>query len=275
MSTAASGLAATAPVRGPASLRTTNDFILQKLRDSGKLGGSILDLGAGSGYFTRLLSAERSTLGLKAGEGISACDISGGRFAAEGVQLNLCDVNQGLPYADAAFDAVVAIEVMEHTRAPYDVLADIARILKPEGQLIFSVPNVGHALSRVKFLFSGHYHMFPSPSIKPENGGRICGHIAPLPFQYWHYGLRRAGFSEIVLSPDRAKRSAAFLAALLWPANRLATAAHTGRIARREPDLAAETDLIAREANSWAALTSRSLVFSAVKPEKGKNGQAG
>jgi hypothetical protein len=41
---------------------------------------------------------------------------------------------------------------------------------------------------------------------------------------------------------------------------------HTGRIARREPKLAAETDAIAREANSWTALTSRSLVFTARKP---------
>jgi hypothetical protein len=37
------------------------------------------------------------------------------------------------------------------------------------------------------------------------------------------------------------------------------------RLARREPDLHAETAAITREANSWTALTSRSLVFSAQK----------
>lgn len=262
MERSASGVAA----HGSASLGTTNSFVLNKLRESGKLGGAVLDLGAGSGYFTRLLSAERAKQGMKAGEDLSACDISGSTFKADGVVLKECDANLGLPYKDSEFDAVVAIEVFEHTRAPYDVIADVYRILKPGGLLIFSVPNVGHALSRIKFLLSGHYHMFPSPSIKPENGGRICGHIAPLPFQYWHYGLRRAGFADISLSPDRAKRSASFLAALLWPGNKLGTAAHIGRIARREPDLAAETGAVAREANSWTALTSRSLVFSARKP---------
>ena len=262
MERSASGVAAS----GSASLGTTNTFVLNKIKESGKLKLPFLDLGAGSGFFTRLISGEREKLGLKAGEGIAACDISGSTFKADGVTLKECDVNLGLPYEDAAFDTVVAIEVFEHTRAPYDVIADVYRVLKPCGLLIFSVPNPGHALSRVKFLFSGHYHMFPSPSIKPENGGRICGHIAPLPFQYWHYGLRRAGFNDISLSPDRAKRSASIFAALIWPLSRLATKAHTGRIKRREPELAAETDSVAREANSWTALTSRSLVFTARKP---------
>jgi SAM-dependent methyltransferase len=160
---------------------------------------------------------------------------------------------------------VVAIEVMEHTRSSYRVLGEIARVLKPGGVVVFSVPNVGHMLSRLSFAASGHYHMFPSPSTNPENAGRLCGHVAPLPVQYWHYGLRSAGFSDIVLRQDRVKRSAAGLAIFFWPILKLSTALHLRALARREPPLYSETAEVARAANSWPALASRSLVFEAVK----------
>ena len=249
----------------PASHRATNARVLSLLEASGKLKGDVLDLGAGGGYFTRMLSAARERLGIASGAGIEACDIEGGTFAVDGVNFKLADLNRGLPYPDAAFDAVVAIEVMEHTRVPYAALGEIARVLRPGGVLIFSVPNVGHLVSRWAFLWRGHYQLYPSPSILPQNAGRICGHISPLPFQYWHYGLRRAGFAAIALHADRTKRSATFWAVLAWPFLRLSTARALRHLAR-DPKLHVETAAVTREANGWTALTSRSLVFVAIKP---------
>jgi SAM-dependent methyltransferase len=249
---------------GPASHRATNELVVSLLSDAGKLTGDILDMGAGSGYLTGLLSDARARRGA-GGKGLSACDIDAGAFSVEGVPFTQCNVDQGLPYPDAAFDAVVAIEVMEHTRTPYRVLAEIARVLRPGGTLIFSVPNVGHMLSRMTFAASGHYYMFPSPSTKPANAGRLSGHVAPLPFQYWHYGLRSAGFSDIRLHTDRTKKGAAGLAAIFWPVVRFSTALHLRRLARREPPLFEETSEVVRQSNSWTALTSRSLVFQVVK----------
>jgi SAM-dependent methyltransferase len=250
---------------GPASHRATNELVVSLLTRTGKIGGEILDMGAGGGYLTRLLSEERARHGLARGKGLSACDIDGAAFSAEEVPFKRCNVDEGLPYPVAAFDAVAAVEVMEHTRTPYRVLGEIARVLRPGGMLIFSVPNVGHMLSRMTFAASGHYHMFPSPSTKIENAGRLSGHVAPLPFQYWHYGLRTAGFTDIRLHADRIKKGAAGWAVLLWPILKLATGLHLYRLARREPALFDETAEVARQSNSWAALASRSLVFVAIK----------
>ena len=254
-----------APAPASASLRLTNQLALSLVRDAGKVAGDFLDLGAGSGYLSSIVSAAPERAQKVPGEGIQACDIDGQKFAVPGVNFTTCNVNEGLPYPDASFDAVTAIEVLEHTAAPYLVLAEIRRVLKPAGILVFSVPNVGHMMSRLSFVFGGHYYMFPSPSIRPENAGRLCGHVAPLAYQYWHYGLRLAGYMDVRLHRDRTKRGAAALAVLFWPLNKLATAMRVSRLERREPDLHAETAEITREANSWTALTSRSLVFSARK----------
>lgn len=248
-----------------ASLKYTNQFAVSLVRAAGKLSGDILDLGAGRGYLSSLIVGAPERASKTPGEGVHACDIDGGRFAIPGVDFVECNVNEGLPYPDAVFDAVIVIEVLEHTAVPYRVLAEIKRVLKPGGLLVFSVPNVGHMMSRFSFLLSGHYYMFPSPSIRPENAGRLCGHIAPLAYQYWHYGLRLAGYSGIRLHKDRTKKAASALAVLFWPLNRLASMLNAKRLARREPPLYAETSAIAREANGWTVLTSRSLVFSAVK----------
>jgi SAM-dependent methyltransferase len=254
------------PPPSSASLRQTNQLALSLVREAGRLGGDILDLGAGNGYLTSLLVAAPERRTRNNGAGLSACDINSANFIVPGVKFTECNVNTGLPYGDSSFDAVCAIEVLEHVAAPYDVLVEIKRVLKPGGVLVFSVPNIGHVVSRLSFLLSGHYHMYPSPSTKPENAGRLCGHVAPLAFQYWHYGLRLAGFSRIELYADRTKRGAAVFAILFWPLTQVATALSMNRLARREPLLYSETAEIAREANGWTALTSRSLLFRAQKP---------
>lgn len=48
---------------------------------------------------------------------------------------------QRLPFPDASFDRVICSEVLEHVPNPDQVLAEIARILKPGGYFAASVPR--------------------------------------------------------------------------------------------------------------------------------------
>jgi SAM-dependent methyltransferase len=62
-----------------------------------------------------------------------------------------------LPFPDNSFDTIMALDVLEHL--PYSTqgyaLAEIHRVLKPGGLVIFSCPNLAHFTSRLKLMFRG------------------------------------------------------------------------------------------------------------------------
>jgi SAM-dependent methyltransferase len=46
-----------------------------------------------------------------------------------------------LPFADASFDMVVSVWVLEHLETPENVFVEVARVLKPGGHFVFLTPN--------------------------------------------------------------------------------------------------------------------------------------
>jgi SAM-dependent methyltransferase len=51
-------------------------------------------------------------------------------------------VGEVLPFVDGSFDAVISIAVLEHVKDPFACAAEIARVLKPGGELICCVPSL-------------------------------------------------------------------------------------------------------------------------------------
>ena len=43
---------------------------------------------------------------------------------------------------DGAYDSVVCHQVLEHVREPHRAMAEMARVLKPDGHLVISVPHL-------------------------------------------------------------------------------------------------------------------------------------
>lgn len=114
-----------------------------------KPGDWVLDLGCGEGRHVHglymlgglnVVGADLSEPGLQKGrEGLSlvpAPETPGSTHFLKGNALQL-------PFADDTFDAIICSEVLEHIFPYNEVLSEIRRILKPEGQLCVSVPRAG------------------------------------------------------------------------------------------------------------------------------------
>lgn len=85
------------------------------------------------------------------------------------------DLNQNLdlPFPNDSFNVVLCQEIIEHIENPWKLLRDARRILKNDGLVIISTPNILSLQSRLMFLFKGYFKWF-SPDC-------LTYHINPLP----------------------------------------------------------------------------------------------
>ena len=103
----------------------------------------VVDVGCGDAALTHLLAATAPD-GRVIGVEPDPDGIESARAALEAASSR-AEVKQGsgqaLPFEDASVDVVALCEVIEHVEDPGPLLAEIGRILRPEGHLLLSTPQ--------------------------------------------------------------------------------------------------------------------------------------
>ncbi len=248
-----------------ASHAVTNKVIFDLISPLIKEGAKLLDFGAGHGHMSQKIGNEAESLGIDPTQCIYPCEIVPEAFEYDKVTCAKIEPDSKIPFADNFFDVIFAIEVLEHTPRPYDFFKEAQRCLKSGGTLIISVPNIMHILSRFSLLFNGFGQLFPPPSKHAKNAGRICGHIMPLSFPYFHYGLSKEGFGKVSFTWDRRKKSCLFWYFLFWPIFKLASRMYEGNLKKYDEELWFENKSLVPIMNSMDMLSSRSCIVVAQK----------
>ena len=184
-------------------------------------GEAILEVGCGGGALLPSLAASVAPGGRVVGIDRSADQIAAARKLCGGtgiVETAVHDLRR-LPYGDAAFDAVVAVQVIEYLDRPAEALSELKRVTSAHGRLVLLATNWDTAFwncgapeltRRVQEAWCGHA---PHPNLPAE--------LRPL--------LERAGFRIVRQSPVTILNAAYHEDAFAYWAARLMTAFGVGQ----------------------------------------------
>ncbi len=113
---------------------------------------AILDLGCSDGQLLSIFKAKGYNNLTGAGY-----DVKAQNNIKIFLKIDFNDLSWSDALKDYKFDVIVSSDVIEHLLNPYNFLTQIKKILKADGVIIFSFPNVHNLRSRIAYLVEGRF----------------------------------------------------------------------------------------------------------------------
>ncbi len=175
--------------------------------------GALLDVPAGEGALAARL--------IDIGFDVRCCDLYPEIFRLDGVDIHQGNLDAELPFSDQSFNYVTCLEGLEHIENPQQAMREFARVLKPRGHLIVSVPNILNIEERLKWLLYGYTSHFKPitragrEQLRSEYDNReeIAAHVNPIGYSELRYIMEKHEFEIASVHRDKPKGKAW----LYWP----------------------------------------------------------
>ncbi len=161
----------------------------------------ILDFGCGAGDLSALLTQQDCRV---TGTDISAAMLDVARRRSPGTFVQLHSTSPILPFATGSFDGCIASSVLEYVPQPQATLAEIARVLKPGGHFVMTVPDPEHPVRRKEarlqrlLKLPGLATLLSASRWKEGVAYLRISHNRP-PLAQWQAMLRGIGFADAAI----------------------------------------------------------------------------
>ncbi len=135
-------------------------------------GDHLLDMGCGGGRHAfaalrrgaRVVAFDADGGELKQVRDMAAAMVDAGEMPPAGFGLPVQGDALALPFADGAFDRIIAAEVLEHIPDDAAAIAELARVLAPGGRMAVTVP--ARFPERINWALDERYHDIPGGHVR-------------------------------------------------------------------------------------------------------------
>jgi len=116
---------------------------------------AVLDIGSYPGHISRIVKElfDYEVHGLDFSHQVGAQAFASyvDAMKLDGILIRDCNVDRdAIPFSNETFDIVLFTEVIEHLQKPRRILSEINRVLKSNGKLVLSTPNLNSVTNRFR-----------------------------------------------------------------------------------------------------------------------------